>query len=242
MDGCGIIAKEVKNMRYGKMVEARFLRRVNRFTAFVELDGQEEMVHVKNTGRCKELLIEGARVFLEEADKEGRKTKYSLIAVYKGDMLVNMDSQAPNQMAAEALAEGKIEEIGEVDFLKREVKYGNSRFDIYYQKGERKGFIEVKGVTLEEDGIAMFPDAPTERGTKHLRELIKAKEEGYEAAVLFVIQMKGMKEFRPNEEKDGKFTEALRDAAAAGVKILAYDCGVQVGRAWIAEKVPVKLR
>ncbi|MGN1230425.1 MAG: DNA/RNA nuclease SfsA [Anaerotignum sp.] len=229
-------------MEYGKMTEARFLRRVNRFTAFVELDGQEEMVHVKNTGRCKELLVEGARVFLEEADKEGRKTRYSLIAVYKGDMLVNMDSQAPNQMAAEALAEGKIEEIGEVDFLKREVKYGNSRFDIYYRKGEQKGFIEVKGVTLEEDGIAMFPDAPTERGTKHLRELIQAKEEGYEAAVLFVIQMKGVKKFRPNEERDGKFTEALRDAAAAGVKILAYDCGVQVGKAWIEEKVSVHLR
>lgn len=229
-------------MEYGKMTEARFLRRVNRFTAFVELDGQEEMVHVKNTGRCKELLLKGARVFLEEAGKEGRKTRYSLIAVCKGDMLVNMDSQAPNQMAAEALAEGKIEEIGEVDFLKREVKYGNSRFDIYYRKGEQKGFIEVKGVTLEEDGIAMFPDAPTERGTKHLRELIQAKEEGYEAAVLFVIQMKGVKGFRPNEEKDRKFTEALRDAAAAGVEILAYDCGVQVGKAWIEETVPVHLR
>ena len=229
-------------MEYGKMVEAKFLRRVNRFTAFVELDGQEEMVHVKNTGRCKELLLEGARVFLEEADKEGRKTKYSLIAVYKGNMLVNMDSQAPNQMAAEALAEGKIEEIGKVDFLKREVKFGNSRFDIYYQQGEQKGFIEVKGVTLEEEGIAMFPDAPTERGTKHLRELILAKEEGYEAAVLLVIQMKGVKEFRPNEERDRKFTEALRDAAAAGVKILAYDCGVQVGKVWMEEKVPVKLR
>lgn len=228
-------------MEYGKMREARFLRRINRFTAFVELDGQEEMVHVKNTGRCRELLIEGARVFLEEAEKEGRKTKYSLIAVYKGDTLVNMDSQAPNQMAAEALAEGKIKEIGEVDFLKREVKYENSRFDLYYQKGEKKGFIEVKGVTLEDDGIAMFPDAPTERGTKHLRELIKAKEEGYEAAVLFVIQMKGITEFRPNEERDKKFTEALRDAAAAGVRILAYDCGVEVGKAWIEEKVSVRL-
>ncbi|MGN0136586.1 DNA/RNA nuclease SfsA [Anaerotignum sp.] len=228
-------------MEYGKMIEAKFLRRVNRFTAFVELEEQEEMVHVKNTGRCKELLLEGARIFLEEADKEGRKTKYSLIAVYKGDMLVNMDSQAPNQMAAEALAEGRIEEIGEVDFLKREVKFGNSRFDIYFQKGEKKGFIEVKGVTLEEEGIAMFPDAPTERGTKHLRELIKAKEEGYEAAVLFVIQMKGVTEFRPNEERDRKFTEALREAAAAGVQILAYDCGVQVGKVWIAEKVPVNL-
>ena len=228
-------------MEYGNMVEARFLRRINRFTAFVELNGREEMVHVKNTGRCKELLLEGARVFLEEADKEGRKTKYSLIAVYKGDVLVNMDSQAPNQMAAEALAEGKIEEIGEVDFLKREVNYENSRFDLFYQKGEKKGFIEVKGVTLEENGIAKFPDAPTERGAKHLRELIKAKEEGYEAAVLFVIQMKGVQEFRPNEERDKNFTAALKEAAKAGVKILAYDCRVQVGKVYIDQKVPVNL-
>ena len=228
-------------MEYGKMVEARFLRRVNRFTAFVELNGQEEIVHVKNTGRCKELLLEGARAFLEEADKEGRKTKYSLIAVYKGDTLVNMDSQAPNQMAAEALAEGKIIEIGEVDFLKREVKYENSRFDLFYQKGDKKGFIEVKGVTLEEDGVAKFPDAPTERGAKHLRELIKAKEEGYEAAVLFVIQMKGVQEFRPNEERDKNFTEALREAEKAGVEILAYDCRVQVGKVYIDQKVPVNL-
>lgn len=228
-------------MEYGNMVEARFLRRVNRFTAFAELNGREEIVHVKNTGRCKELLLEGARVFLEEADKEGRKTKYSLIAVYKGDTLVNMDSQAPNQMAAEALAEGKIIEIGEVDFLKREVKYENSRFDLFYQKGDKKGFIEVKGVTLEEDGVAKFPDAPTERGAKHLRELIKAKEEGYEAAVLFVIQMKGVQEFRPNEERDKNFTEALREAEKAGVEILAYDCRVQVGKIYIDQKVSVNL-
>ena len=228
-------------MEYGKMVEARFLRRINRFTAFVELNGQEEMVHVKNTGRCKELLLEGARVFLEEADKEGRKTKYSLIAVYKGDVLVNMDSQAPNQMAAEALAEGKIKEIGEVEFLKREVKYENSRFDLYYQKGNQKGFIEVKGVTLEENSVAKFPDAPTERGAKHLRELVKAKEEGYEAAVLFVIQMKGIKEFCPNEERDPAFTAALREASEAGVKILAYDCQVEVGKVWIENPIPVIL-
>ena len=128
-----------------------------------------------------------------------------------------------------------------MDFLKREVKYENSRFDIYYQKGEKKGFIEVKGVTLEEDGIAKFPDAPTERGAKHLKELIKAKEEGYEAAVLFVIQMKGVREFCPNEERDQNFTAALREAAASGVKVLAYDCGVQVGKVWIEEKIPVKL-
>lgn len=228
-------------MEYGKMVEARFLRRINRFTAFVELNGQEEMVHVKNTGRCKELLLEGARVFLEEADKEGRKTKYSLIAVYKGSVLVNMDSQAPNQMAAEALAEGEIEEIGNVDFLKREVKYENSRFDLYYERGEKKGFIEVKGVTLEENGIAKFPDAPTERGAKHLRELIKAKEAGYEAAALFVIQMEGVSEFCPNVERDPIFTKALQEAAEAGVKILAYDCAVQKGKVMIRKKVPVSL-
>ncbi|MBQ5709128.1 MAG: DNA/RNA nuclease SfsA, partial [Anaerotignum sp.] len=210
-------------------------------TAFVELNGQEEMVHVKNTGRCKELLLEGARVFLEEAGKEGRKTKYSLIAVYKGEVLVNMDSQAPNQMAAEALAEGKIEEIGEVEFLKREVKYENSRFDLYYQKDGKKGFIEVKGVTLEENGVAKFPDAPTERGAKHLRELIKAKQEGYEAAVLFVIQMKGVKEFRPNEERDTAFTADLREASEAGVKILAYDCHVDVGKVWMENQIPVIL-
>lgn len=229
-------------MKYGNMLEARFLRRINRFTAFVELNGQEEMVHVKNTGRCRELLVEGARVFLEEAEKAERKTKYSLIAVYKGEMLVNMDSQAPNQMAAEALAAGKITEIGAVDFLKREVKYENSRFDLYYQQGEKKGFIEVKGVTLEEDGLARFPDAPTERGARHLRELIKAKKEGYEAAVLFVIQMKGVKEFRPNEERDKNFASALREAAAAGVHVLAYDCRVEVGNVTIENKIPVKLQ
>ena len=135
----------------------------------------------------------------------------------------------------------KIKEIGEVDFLKREVKYENSRFDLYYQKGDRKGFIEVKGVTLEEGGVAKFPDAPTERGAKHLRELIKAKEEGYEAAALFVIQMKGVTEFRPNAERDKVFAEALREAADAGVKILAYDCSVQVGKVCIDQKVPVNL-
>ena len=137
---------------------------------------------------------------------------------------------------------GKIAEIGEVDFLKREVKYENSRFDLYYQKGEKKGFIEVKGVTLEEGGIAKFPDAPTERGAKHLKELIQAKKEGYEAAVLFVIQMKGIKEFRPNEERDKNFAEALREAASAGVRVLAYDCCVEVGNVTIENKIPVKLQ
>ena len=228
-------------MRYDHIREGRFLSRPNRFIAHVEVDGKVEVCHVKNTGRCRELLIPGTTVWIDESDNPNRKTRFDLIAVDRGGMMVNMDSQAPNQMAAEALAEGKIEEIGEVDFLKREVKYENSRFDIYYQKGEKKGFIEVKGVTLEEDGIAKFPDAPTERGAKHLKELIKAKEEGFEAAVLFVIQMKGIGEFRPNEERDQNFTAALREAAAAGVKILAYDCGVQVGKVWIEDRIPVNI-
>ena len=228
-------------MEYGTVVEGKFLRRENRFVAEVEIAGKVEKVHVKNTGRCRELLVEGARVFLEEAEKADRKTKYSLIAVYKGELLVNMDSQAPNRMAAEAIAVGRLGEIGTVDFLKREVKYGNSRFDLFYQQGEKKGFIEVKGVTLEEDGTALFPDAPTERGTKHLRELIRAKQEGYEAAALFVIQMKGVREFRPNEERDRSFTEALREAARAGVQVLAYDCTVEIGRVSIDRTVPVRL-
>ena len=163
------------------------------------------------------------------------------MAVYKGDMLVNMDSQAPNAVAAEALAEGKIQEIGEVTFVKREVKFGGSRFDVYYEAGERKGFLEVKGVTLEEDGVAMFPDAPTERGAKHLLELAEAVEKGYESAVLFLVQMKGISVFRPHEARDPKFAEALRKAAQAGVKVLAYDCKVWETGFCLDAPVPVEL-
>lgn len=230
-------------MEYGQMWEGIFLRRINRFTAYVLLDGQEEKVHVKNTGRCRELLLEGAKVFLEKAENKVRKTKYSLIAVYKGEVLVNMDSQAPNHIAAEALAEGSLKEIGKVDTWRREVTYGKSRFDLYFETGEKKGFIEVKGVTLEENGIALFPDAPTERGTKHLRELIRAKQAGYEAAVLFVIQMNrgGIKEFRPHEKRDMQFVTSLREAIAAGVKVLAYSCHVETNRIFLAEKIPVCL-
>lgn len=180
-------------MEYQTPKAGIFLRRQNRFVAEVELEGRRELVHVRNTGRCRELLLEGARVFLEEAAGEKRKTKYSLIAVEKGERLVNLDAQAPNRIAAEALASGRLAEIGQVEAWKREVSYGSSRFDLYYRQGTQEGFLEVKGVTLEEGGIARFPDAPTERGTKHLRELMAAKAAGYQAAVLFVIQMKGVR-------------------------------------------------
>ncbi|MBM6828163.1 DNA/RNA nuclease SfsA [Anaerotignum lactatifermentans] len=225
-----------------KIREGRFLSRPNRFLAEVELPEGVEMVHVKNTGRCRELLVPGARVFLEESGNPARKTRYSLVAVYKGDMLVNMDSQAPNAVAAEALEEGKIRELGPVTLVRREKKYGASRFDIYYEKEHgQKGFLEVKGVTLEENGTAMFPDAPTERGAKHLLELAEAAKEGYEAAVLFLVQMKGPKIFRPHVERDPAFAAALRQTASAGVRVLAYDCEVEERGFWLEDPIKVEL-
>lgn len=224
-------------MVYKNMKEALFIERTNRFSAFVLLEGETIQVHVKNTGRCKELLIEGAKVFLEPSDNPERKTKYSLISVYKGDTLVNIDSQAPNQVAAEALSEGRIPEIGDVTLLRREVKFGSSRFDLYFESGQRRGFIEVKGATLEEGGICKFPDAPTARGTKHVLELIDAVEAGFEAYILFVIQMEGTKAFYPHWQRDAAFSEALVKAEKAGVKILAYDCKVAVDSLHLSQKV-----
>lgn len=228
-------------MKYENIRKGVFHRRPNRFLAEVEVDGKVETVHVKNTGRCRELLVEGATVLLEKSRNPNRKTAYSLVAVYKGKMLINMDSQAPNEVVAEALAAGKIAEIGQVDFVKREVRFGESRFDLYYEKENEKGFLEVKGVTLEEDGIALFPDAPTERGAKHIRELVQAKQEGYEAGILFLIQMKGVSVFRPHEERDKAFTAELHKAAKAGVHILAYDCQVQENGFSLDARVPVEL-
>ena len=213
-------------MIYRKIKKGIFLDRPNRFVAHVFLDGKEETVHVKNTGRCRELLIKGTEVILEESDNPKRKTKYSLIAVYKGNKFINMDSQAPNSAAYEAVKNGIIKEIGVPEFVKREVSYSKSRFDLYFEKDGKKGFIEVKGVTLEKDSMTYFPDAPTQRGTRHLEELIKAYEEGYEAFVLFVIQMKGVIGFSPNYETDLNFAQALKDAQNKGVKIIAYDCNV----------------
>ncbi|MDF2907063.1 MAG: sugar fermentation stimulation protein [Herbinix sp.] len=210
-------------MNYNKIISATFLQRPNRFIAHVLVDGKEEIVHVKNTGRCREILQPGTTVILEEATNPERKTKYSLIATYKGEVLINIDSQIPNAVIYEAIKKNLIKELPEVTKLSREVVYGNSRFDLYYEAGEQRGFIEVKGVTLEEDGVAMFPDAPTERGAKHIYEMIKAVEEGYAGCIFFLIQMKGPCYFTPNKIRDPKLAQALSMAKDKGVMILAYD-------------------
>ena len=228
-------------MKYNAVVPGRFLARPNRFIAHVEIEGKEETVHVKNTGRCKELLVPGAIVYLQDWGENciGRKTRFDLIAVEKGNLLVNMDSQAPNKVFAEWAAQGGFV-IG-LTYLKAESKWGNSRFDFYWEAGERRGFVEVKGVTLEHDGLVRFPDAPTERGVKHLEELIRAKDEGYETAVCFVIQMEGMRLFSPNDETHPQFGAALRKAAAAGVRVIAVECAVAPDTLCITKDIPVQL-
>lgn len=210
-------------MKYSNMKTATFLHRPNRFIAHVLVDGKEEIVHVKNTGRCKEILREGTTVIIEEAANTQRKTKYSLIAAYKGEALINIDSQIPNVVVYESIKNNLIKELPMVTKLSREVVYGSSRFDLYFEVGKQRGFIEVKGVTLESDGIAMFPDAPTERGTKHIYEMIKAVEEGYAGYIFFLIQMKGINYFTPNRIRDPKLAEALYIAKERGVHVLAYD-------------------
>ena len=224
-------------MKYNNIVEGIFLARPNRFIAHVEINGAAEVCHVKNTGRCAELLIPGAQVYLQRSDNPTRKTKYDLIAVYKGNELVNMDSQAPNKEAAEFIP--KL--FDGVTLIKPEAKHGDSRYDFYIEAGERKIYMEVKGVTLEENGIAMFPDAPTERGVKHLNGLVSCIGEGFEAAVLFVIQMKGVHEFRANVRTHPEFGEALRSAAVAGVQIYALDCRVTPDEMTIDAPVAVVL-
>lgn len=211
-------------MKYEKIVRGNFLSRPNRFVAKVMVDGVEETVHVKNTGRCRELLTENAEVFLSLSSNPARKTKYDLVAVKKGSKLINMDSQIPNDAAEEWLKKGELFSSDAV--IKREVTYGNSRFDFYIEDGERKIFLEVKGVTLEKDGIAMFPDAPTERGIKHINELVSLKKQGYEAFVLFVIQMEEVTLFKPNDITHKAFGDALRQARKEGVIILAKNCKV----------------
>ena len=225
-------------MRYGKMVEGVFLSRPNRFIAHIEIGGETQVCHVKNTGRCRELLPAGAKVWCLDADSPSRKTRYDLITVQKGERLINMDSQAPNIAAKEWLLAGG---LGEIQNLKAESKYGDSRFDFYFEKAGKPCFLEVKGVTLENDGVCAFPDAPTERGAKHVRELAKLAQEGYGAYVLFVIQMEGVKYLHPNDLTDKPFGEALRAAEKVGVQILAYDCKITVDTMNIHEKVEVKL-
>ena len=210
-------------MKYANMIPGTFLARPNRFVAHVEIGGDTEIVHVKNTGRCRELLLAGAAVWCQKSDNPNRKTKYDLITVRKGDRLINMDSQAPNTAAGEWLRAGGLGEIGD---LKAESVHGDSRFDFSFTKEGKRCFLEVKGVTLENDGVCAFPDAPTERGAKHIRGLCKLAEEGYGAYVLFVIQMADVKYLHPNDATDPEFGKALREAAAAGVTVLAMDCAV----------------
>ena len=225
-------------MRYKNMVPGIFLRRPNRFIAYIEIGGQEEVCHVKNTGRCRELLPSGAQVWCEISDNPNRKTKYDLITVKKGDRLINMDSQAPNAAAKEWLLAGG---LGQLENLKAETTHGQSRFDFSFTKDGRQCFLEVKGVTLENDGICAFPDAPTQRGAKHLTELAEAVRQGYGAYVLFVIQMEDVKFLHPNDATDPEFGKALREAAANGVEVLAVDCDVTIDEMNIGNFVPVKL-
>lgn len=210
-------------MHYENMEPGIFIARPNRFIAHVEIGGQLEICHVKNTGRCRELLIPGAQVWCQRSDNPNRKTKYDLIAVKKGDRLINMDSQAPNIAAGEWLRSGG---LGDISDLNAEYTHGDSRFDFSFLLEGRRCFLEVKGVTLENDGVCAFPDAPTERGVKHLKGLTQAAKEGYGAFVLFVIQMPDVKYLRPHDERDPAFGAALREAAENGVTIMAMDCGV----------------
>lgn len=225
-------------MQYINMVPGRFLSRPNRFIAQVEIDGQVQICHVKNTGRCRELLVAGASVFCHRSDNPARKTKYDLIAVRKGNRLINMDSQAPNAAAKEWLLAGG---LGQISELKAECTHGDSRFDFSFVREGRLCFLEVKGVTLENDGVCAFPDAPTQRGVKHLKGLAEAAQEGYGAFVLFVIQMSDVKYLHPNDVTDPAFGAALREAAAAGVTILAMDCAVTEDSMAIRLPVLVKL-
>jgi sugar fermentation stimulation protein A len=225
-------------MKYKEIKKAIFLDRPNRFIAYVLLDGEEEIVHVKNTGRCKEILKKGIPVLLEKATNPNRKTKYSLVGAYKDHkILINIDSQITNYVAYEGILNNQIEELKDIDHLKKEVKHKNSRFDFYYEKGNTKGFIEVKSVTLEKNGECIFPDAPTERGRKHIHELINLQREGYENYILFLIQIEDMKSFGANGITDPKFEEVLKMAKKKGIKILAYDCFVREDELMIKNKV-----
>lgn len=229
-------------MKYEKIIEGTFINRPNRFIAHVLINGEEEIVHVRNTGRCKELLLPGAKVILEDCSaNKNRKTKYSLIGVWKDDILVNMDSQVPNQVVFQAIEEGKVKGFEDLTFAKREVIYGKSRFDIYFETKKSKGFIEVKGVTLENNGLSMFPDAPTERGTKHILEMIDAVENGYRGIIIFLIQMKKPRLFRPNWTMDRKFSEALKLASQKEVEVLAYDSIVSLNSIALGKEIEIDL-
>ena len=227
-------------MRYKQIVSATFLARPNRFIAEVLLSGGEPAVcHVKNTGRCRELLVPGVQVWLEKSENPARKTGYDLIAVKKGARLINMDAQAPNRVFGEWVAGSGV--FGDVTEIKPEYKYGESRLDFCLETSRGKHLVEVKGVTLETDDHVRFPDAPTERGVRHIRELQRAAENGIDATLFFVIQMENIHSLRPNEETHPEFGAAMREAAAAGVRIMAWDCTVTPETLTICRQVPVIL-
>lgn len=225
-------------MEYSRMIPGHFLARPNRFIAHVEIEGETQIVHVKNTGRCRELLPVGAQVWCQESDNPNRKTKYDLISVQKGDRIINMDSQAPNIAVKHWLEQGG---LGAISHLKPESKHGQSRFDFSFEKDGKLCFLEVKGVTLETDGVCAFPDAPTQRGTRHLQELTALAQEGYGAYALFVIQMDSVSYLHPNDKTDPAFGAALRQAALSGVQVLAMDCTVTESTMTLRAPVPVQL-
>lgn len=226
-------------MKYKNIKKGKFISRPNRFISNIEINGKIETVHVKNTGRCKELLTDNATVFVQEINSCKRKTKYDLISVYKKNKLINIDSQAPNKIFREWIVKSNI--FSNIENVKAEVKYGNSRFDFYLEADNKKIFVEVKGVTLEHDDIALFPDAPTLRGLKHINELCKCTEDGYEAYVVFIIQMRNIKYFMPNYLTHNEFGEALKKASKMGVNIIALDCEVRSDLIEIKDFVDIKL-
>ena len=226
-------------MIYNNILSGKFISRPNRFIANIEIDGKTEVCHVKNTGRCKELLTLGADVFVQKSDSPLRKTAYDLIFVYKNGMLINMDSQAPNKVFYEWAK--KSDFFGDITLIKPEYKYKNSRFDFYIEADDRKILVEVKGVTLENDGVVSFPDAPTERGVKHLKELIDATKNGYDTYVFFIIQMEKCTYFTPNRVNHPEFADALTDAKNSGVNIVAVNSKVTENELKISEFVQVIL-
>ncbi|MBE5944493.1 MAG: DNA/RNA nuclease SfsA [Lachnospiraceae bacterium] len=226
-------------MKYKNIIEGIFIERPNRFVARVNIEGVEHIVHVKNTGRCREILVPETTVFLEKSDNPDRKTAYDLVSAVKGDRIINMDSQLPNYLVEEWLKNQDI--IKDITYIKREKTYGKSRFDFYIEAGDRKIFIEVKGVTLENDNVVSFPDAPTQRGVKHIKELVEAVKEGYEAYIFFVVQMKDVNYFTPAVDKHKEFAQALKEASLQGVNILAYDCRVTADTVEICDRVLVVL-
>lgn len=228
-------------MKYKNVISATFIERPNRFIAICDIDGETVKAHVRNTGRCRELLISGVKVYLEISDQEKRKTGYTLIAVEKGDRLVNIDSIAPNKVVLEALKNGQMQLLNseKTTLIKTEKQYYDSRFDFYLETSSKKAFIEVKGVTLEDNNVALFPDAPTERGIKHIRELVKAVYEGYEAYIVFIVQMRGVSSFSPNIKTHPEFGFELRKAFEAGVHVICFDCYIGNDNILLGDPIPV---